>query len=427
MNSALEKIHEFERFGSVLGLERMTVLLEKLENPQNELNVIHVAGTNGKGSICKYVYEVLRAQGYKTGLYTSPFLEVFNERIELDGQYITDEDLEVYTNKVLEKSKEMVEEGGESPTEFEVVTAIAFLYFKEKQIDYLVLEVGLGGRGDSTNVVNHPLITIIASISLDHVDRLGTTIAEIAAEKAGIIKAKCPVVIGTDRAEAKRVIEEKAAELSAPLFDASEIGYEVKNQHLGGYRFTTEVLGNQYDIEISMMGKHQIQNAITALYALIIMQQEKKISLSPTAIAHGFRKAKQIGRFELMRENPYVIIDGAHNPDGSRALRDAVKDYYSGKKILMVVGILADKDVEVLDHFMEITNDFVATQPQNPRKMNAKELGDKITKRGGNCIVLDSPKDAVDYAKTRYQDYDAVLYAGSLYLIGEIRGILKND
>lgn len=177
---AISKIHEFLRFGSVLGLERMNVLLEKLGNPHRDLAVIHVAGTNGKGSICRYVYEVLQAGGYQTGLYTSPYLEVFNERIEFDGSYITDQELELYTAKVLEKAREMVEEGLESPTEFEVVTAIAFLYFREKQADYVVLEVGLGGRGDSTNVVEQPLCSIIASISLDHTDRLGDTIAAIA-------------------------------------------------------------------------------------------------------------------------------------------------------------------------------------------------------------------------------------------------------
>ncbi len=185
---AISKIHEFLRFGTVLGLERMNALLSKLDNPQEDLKVIHVAGTNGKGSVCRYIYEALREAGYRTGLYTSPYLEVFNERIEMDGAYISDEDLEQLTNRVLEKVEEMTAEGLESPTEFEVVTAIAFLYFSEKKADYVVLEVGLGGRGDSTNVVKKPLASVITSISLDHTDRLGNTIGEIAAEKAGIIK-----------------------------------------------------------------------------------------------------------------------------------------------------------------------------------------------------------------------------------------------
>ena len=172
---AIGKIHEFEKFGSVLGLERMTKLLDILGNPQDELKVIHVAGTNGKGSTCKFIYSVLQECGYKVGLYTSPFLEIFNERIEFDGNYISDEDLSVYTDRVLAAVKQMTDAGLQSPTEFEVITAIAFLYFKEKKTDYVVLEVGLGGRGDSTNVCKKPLISVITSISYDHTDRLGNT------------------------------------------------------------------------------------------------------------------------------------------------------------------------------------------------------------------------------------------------------------
>ena len=178
-SSAIEKIEEFQRFGSILGLERMNALLELLGNPQDELKIIHVAGTNGKGSICRYIYSVLQAAGYKTGLFTSPFLEVFNERIELDGRYISDEELAEYTEKVLKCVETLTSRGEQSPTEFEVITAIAFLYFKEKGCDYAVMEVGLGGRGDSTNVCKSPLISVIASISYDHTDRLGNTIAEI--------------------------------------------------------------------------------------------------------------------------------------------------------------------------------------------------------------------------------------------------------
>ena len=209
---AIGKIHEFEKFGSILGLERMTKLLDILGNPQDELKVIHVAGTNGKGSTCKFIYSVLQECGYKVGLYTSPFLEIFNERIELDGAYISDNDLAQYTDRVLAAVKQMTDAGLQSPTEFEVITAIAFLYFKEKKADYVVLEVGLGGRGDSTNVCKKPLISVITSISYDHTDRLGNTLAEIASEKAGIIKDGCPVVTSAEADEALAVIEQAAAE-----------------------------------------------------------------------------------------------------------------------------------------------------------------------------------------------------------------------
>ena len=203
---AIKRIHEFERFGSVLGLERMEILLAKLGNPHRDLKAIHVAGTNGKGSVCRYLYEALQENGYRVGLYISPFIRRFNERIQFDGQEISDEDLESCSRKVLEKAEEMVREGADSPTEFEVVTAIAFLYFAEKKADFVILEVGLGGRGDSTNVVEKPLISIITSISYDHMDRLGSTLEEIAGEKAGIIKDGVPVVSNVDQREAAAVI-----------------------------------------------------------------------------------------------------------------------------------------------------------------------------------------------------------------------------
>jgi dihydrofolate synthase/folylpolyglutamate synthase len=425
---AIEKIHEFERFGSVLGLERMNIILEKLGNPQDDLKVIHVAGTNGKGSICKYIYEVLRAAGYKAGLYTSPFLEVFNERIELDGEYISDEDLSIYTQRVLDKAKEMVEEGYDSPTEFEVVTAIAFLYFKEKGCDYAVLEVGLGGRGDSTNVVKSPLCSVIASISLDHTDRLGDTIAKIAFEKAGIIKENCPVVINTDKKEARDVFVAKAEECHAEIFDAIGLKPEITAKTLEGCIFNVKVMEKEYhDIEISMGGDYQVSNAMAALYALTLLNARGKINVSDAAIAAGMKKAKQIGRFEIMGREPFVIIDGAHNPDGSLSLKTTINQFFHDKKVLMIVGILADKDVgQVLDNFRGITDEFVATEPGNPRKMKAAELAENIYAKGGKCIIMETPEKAVDYAMSRRGDFDLILFAGSLYLIGEVRRLLRD-
>lgn len=425
--NAVSKIHEFLRFGSVLGLDRMNALLEKLGNPQDTIKVIHVAGTNGKGSICRYVYEVLQAGGYKTGLYTSPFLEVFNERIEFNGAYISDEDLEIYTEKVLAKAKEMVAEGLESPTEFEIVTAIAFLYFAEKQADYVVLEVGLGGTGDSTNVVKKPLACIIASISLDHTDRLGNTIEAIAREKAGIIKEGCPVISSTDNETAKAVIKARAEELHADFYDTSKAEQNILKEELDGTTFGVNILDKDYEIKIGMLGRHQMQNATAALAALTLLQREGKIQLTDEAMLAGFAKAKQIGRFEIMETEPYVILDGAHNPDGSRVLKQAMEKHFAGKKILMVTGILADKDIdEVFENFTDITKDFVVTEPNNPRKMHAEELAAQISAKGGNCIIKAEPAEAVNYARSQNGEYDVILFTGSLYLIGEIRGHLHD-
>ena len=425
---AIDKIHEFERFGSVLGLERMNIILDKLGNPQDELMVIHVAGTNGKGSVCKYIYEVLEAAGYRTGLYTSPFLEVFNERIELDGKYISDEDLQTYTDRVLEKSREMVEEGHDSPTEFEVVTAIALLYFKEQKCDYVILEVGLGGRGDSTNVVKSPLCSVITSISLDHTDRLGDTIAKIAFEKAGIIKEGCPVVISTDKKDARDVFVEKARGCRSEIYDAMAVKAEIVRSTLEGCVFNAEIMERKYEnIEISMGGEYQVRNAVEALYALTLMNTQGKISVSGADIAAGMKKAKQIGRFEVMARDPFVIIDGAHNPDGSKGLADTIRQDFPGKRILMVVGILADKDVDVvLDNFCSVTDEFVATEPGNPRKLPASELAEKIYAKRAKCFIMKTPREAVEYAMSRRGDFDLILFAGSLYLIGEVRRLLRD-
>lgn len=428
--AAIEKIHKFERFGMILGLERMDSLLKLLGNPQDDLKIIHVAGTNGKGSICRYIYSVLQAGGYKTGLYTSPFLEVFNERIELDGKYISNEDLAVYTDRVLKCVETMTQRGEQSPTEFEVVTAIAFLYFKEKGCDYAIMEVGLGGSGDSTNVCKAPLISVIASISYDHTDRLGNTLAEIAGEKAGIIKEGCPVVTSAEAPEALEVIERKAEELGCMYFETRHVPYAVKSQDLGGSVFDVNIQGVTYEnLEISMLGEHQIKNAICALAALSIIEERGDVSLHRDDIYKGFKAAKQIGRLEVMSAQekvPVVIIDGAHNPDGAASLRKAMKEYMPDKKILMVTGMLADKDTEsILREFTAITDRFIATEPENPRKLDAESLQAKIEAMGASCESIPDCREAVKAAAERGKDFDAVLYAGSLYMIGAIRGLLR--
>lgn len=428
--AAIEKIHKFERFGMILGLERMNSLLNLLGNPQDDLKIIHVAGTNGKGSICRYIYSVLQAGGYKIGLYTSPFLEVFNERIELDGKYISNEDLAVYTDRVLKCVETMTQRGEQSPTEFEVVTAIAFLYFKEKGCDYAIMEVGLGGSGDSTNVCKAPLISVIASISYDHTDRLGNTLAEIAGEKAGIIKEGCPVVTSAEAPEALEVIERKAEELGCMYFETRHVPYAVKSQDLGGSVFDVNIQGVTYEnLEISMLGEHQIKNAICALAALSIIEERGDVSLHRDDIYKGFKAAKQIGRLEVMSAQekvPVVIIDGAHNPDGAASLRKAMKEYMPDKKILMVTGMLADKDTEsILREFTAITDRFIATEPENPRKLDAESLQAKIKAMGASCESIPDCREAVKAATERGKDFDAVLYAGSLYMIGAIRGLLR--
>ena len=429
MTNAIEKIHEFDKFGSRLGMERMNVLLEKLGNPHKELQVIHVAGTNGKGSVCKYIEEGLAACGYNVGLYTSPFIEKFNERIRLGGRDILDEDLDIYTERVLSAVKEMVEEGYDSPTEFEVVTTIALLYYKEKKADITILEVGLGGKGDSTNVVPKPLICAITSISYDHMDRLGNTLGEIAADKAGIIKPGVPVISNVDAPEAARVIAKAAYEQGSRLYDISKIKFEISEQTPFSQKVSMELYGTDYsDVTTTMTGRHQGENLKTAIE---VLRKERKIKVERSSLYAGLKKAAQPGRFEVLSgdENnpPMIIIDGAHNEAGAGALQDTVDKYFAGKKILLITGMLADKQVEeILKHFVKITKDIIITEPDNPRKLSVEKLDGKLKQMGVSPIKASDAAEAVSKARSIWCDYEAVIFAGSLYLIGDVRRVIKN-
>lgn len=423
---AIEKIHGFDRFGSVLGLERMNLLLEKLGRPEQGLPVIHVAGTNGKGSVCRYLYEALQENGYKAGMYISPYIQSFHERIQFDGGFITDQELEIYTNQVIAKAEEMVKEGFDSPTEFEVVTAIAFLYFAAQKADFVILEVGLGGTGDSTNVVQKPLISIITSIAYDHMQQLGNTLAEIAGEKAGIIKDGVPVVSNVEQREAAAVIARKAYEKGCVLYDATKLKYGIREESAAGTLFDMEIYGTDYsETRISMAGRHQVENAKTALIALEILRKRGIIKVSRNKLYQGLEKARQPGRFEIFGEKPVVILDGAHNEAGAKALRQAMDSYYGGKNILVVAGMLADKETDkIAEHFRMISNRFIATEPDNPRKLPAKELAGLLKQNGASCEIVENAAMAFTMAMDQNPCPDVVLFAGSLYLIGEIRGKL---
>lgn len=425
---ALDKISSYERFGSVLGLERIKILLERLGNPEKSLKILHIAGTNGKGSVSRFLYEGIQANGYRAGLYTSPFLEVFNERIEADGRMISDEELADLTDRVTGEAEKMVEEGMDSPTEFEVVTAIAFLFFQEKELDYVVLEVGLGGRGDSTNVIDAPLISVITSISMDHMDRLGNTLEEIAGEKAGIIKPGIPVVMNVNQRDAARVIASKAYKSGSKLFDVSPIPVRILEESLEGSTLNMELFGTDYsDVRISMAGRHQTENIKTALAALEILRKNGQIRLQRDRLYEGVLKARQPGRMEMMAKDPLILLDGAHNQAGAAALAEAAEYLLPKGKIRMIIGALADKDVEgMIGEFLKITKDFIATEPNNERRMTAGQLSDIINDRGGNCKAIPEPAEALKKALSEQEPPDVLIAAGSLYLIGQLRGFIKN-
>ena len=435
MIDVIDKIHEFNRFGSVLGLERMNILLEKLGDPHKDLRVIHVAGTNGKGSVCKFLEEGLSSCGYNVGLYTSPFIECFNERIRLGEKNISDEDLEGFSMEVLSAAEEMVAEGDDSPTEFEVVTAVALLYFAEKEADIVILEVGLGGKGDSTNVVDKPLICAICSVSYDHMDRLGNTIEEIAADKAGIIKPSVPVISNVDNHAAAAVIARTAYEKESRLYDISDIKPEIFDKSLFRQFVTMEIYGTDYsNVEISMVGRHQSENLKTALSVIEVLRKSGEIKVERSLLYEGLKKAVQPGRFEVLKKGseetgtPVVIVDGAHNEAGAYALCDTMKENFRDKKILLVTGMLADKQTDkILKAFIDITHDIIATEPDSPRKLKTDELAAQIRRMGIEPIISDDVEDSVRLAISIWKNYDVVLFAGSLYLIGHVRRMLKDE
>lgn len=419
----LKKIHRFNRFGSRLGLERMGKLMDLLGNPQDKMKVIHVAGTNGKGSVSRYIYSALQENGYRTGLYTSPYLQHFTERIEFNGKLISMEELSDSAEIVFQKVDQMIEEGFESPTEFELVTAIAFHYFSTVEMDYLILEVGLGGRGDSTNIIKSSLISIITSISFDHMEQLGDTLEKIASEKAGIIKNDGIVVSGVKDSGAVNAIRNVCIEKKAHLFQVMQGTLDNIKTDVGRYTFDFKIFNKSFSkVQISMMGMHQIENAASALTALEVLRQKKDVSLTDDAIYNGLLKAKQIGRFEILANDPTIIIDGAHNEDGAQALCQTVLRHFGKEKKWVVLGLLKDKKIDsIINTIAAMSDEIIATEPDNERKLDSDLLCDMIMSHGCNCISMPDCIEAIKYVESKANREDVIIFAGSLYLIGKIR------
>ncbi len=428
---AMERIHSYEKFGSKLGLERMQELLQRLDHPEKDFKVIHVAGTNGKGSVCRYVYTVLQEAGYRAGAFFSPYIDRFTERIECGGQEISEEDLSKHTQTVCAAADAMTAEGFDSPTEFEIVTAIGFLHFAEQQPDFVILEVGLGGLGDSTNVIEQPLVTAITSIDFDHTAVLGDSLPEIAGQKAGIIKPGVPVVVRVEDEEAREVIRNKAASCGAPFIDAlaADISDVVMDIH--GYGFSASF---EYDAEqlvwekmqLSMAGTHQVHNAVCALHILQVLRAGGYV-ISDEAVRTGLRKAVQPARFEILHEDPYFIVDGAHNFAGAKALAYLLHEVLDGKNILICVGILKDKEYQRMAQVLnKLHCDFMVTSVPGPRGMPAFDLADAFGRTGAFVTgIYDNFVNAFDASIMAAKAYDAVVWTGSFYLMGPIKQLFE--
>ncbi|RXE57770.1 bifunctional folylpolyglutamate synthase/dihydrofolate synthase [Acetivibrio mesophilus] len=418
---ALEYIHGALKFGIKLGLDNIQELLELMDNPHKKLKYVHVAGTNGKGSTVAFISSILKESGYRVGIYTSPYIERFTERIRINSDEISKEDLARITQYVKEKVELMALRGGNHPTEFEIVTAIAFQYFYEKGCDIVVLEVGLGGRFDSTNIIDAPLAAVITTISYDHMARLGNTLEKIAFEKAGIIKYGTDVVLYPQAPEADRVFEEVCRERDSRLHRLFFESVNIKDFSIDGQEFD---YGEFKSLKIRLLGEHQVKNAVVALEAALILAQ-KGYSISEDSIRKGLSDAKWPGRLELLKKEPIFLIDGAHNAEGAQTLSGFLKTYFPHKKIVFIIGILKDKDyMAMIEECAPLAEYIIAVSPNSDRALPAKALAQSLECYCKNVLISDTIVNAVAKSLDITPKDGLICAFGSLYYIGEVRNML---
>lgn len=409
-NESVEYIHSLLAFGIKPGLERISMLLDLLDNPQDKLKIIHVAGTNGKGSTSTMISNMLIASGKKTGLFTSPYVIDFCERIQIDGKNVSKNIFAECVTQVREKQEELNKKDI-IITEFEAITVSAFLCFVKADCEYVVLEVGLGGRFDATNVVKKPEAVVITSISLDHVAILGDTIEKIAFEKCGIIKENVPVITSSNQhGDALKVIRETCKSKNCNLIITNPHKAEIVDDTIFGTEFLYE--NNQYNTKLT--GNHQIENTVNAI------ECAKVLNLSDRAIAQGIENTKMIARMEIIGTNPLVIRDGGHNEGCADALHNFLKKY-NVQKINMLIGLMADKDVEgYVQKIAPLCNSVVTVTPSNPRALDGESLKKIIEKYCDNCKFINNPKEGYKYILSDSCEDETVLVCGSFYLMSDI-------
>lgn len=415
---AIEYIHNTLKFGVKLGLENIRALLGLMGDPHKKLKYVHVAGTNGKGSTVAFISSILMESGYKVGVFTSPYIERFTERIRVNTQEIPGEDLARITLFVKEKVELLVAGGGNHPTEFEIVTAIAFQYYYEEGCDIVVLETGLGGRFDSTNVIDSPLVSVITTISYDHMDKLGDTLTKIAFEKAGIIKDGTHVVLYPQTMEADRVFTDVCRDKNAVLRKVCFDEVEIKNFSIDGQEFD---YGRSKSLKIRLLGEHQVKNAVIALETVSILS-DKGYRICEDSIRKGLTHAKWPGRLEVLRRKPIFLIDGAHNLEGAQTLSNFLRTYFPGKKIVFIIGILKDKDYKaIIKECVPLASQIITVAPKSDRALTARELADNVEYYCNNVLVSDTIVEAVKKSLEITPEDGVICAFGSLYYIGEIR------
>lgn len=412
MEEMLAFLQSVSWLGSRPGLERIEALMALLGNPEKELKYIHVAGTNGKGSTCAMLSSILWEAGYKTGVYTSPHLVRYNERMVIDGSEISDEALCAAAETV----KACVDGMDDKPTEFELITAMALLYFKEQGCDIVVLEVGLGGRLDATNVIPAPEVAVIANLGLEHTEILGDTIEQIAAEKGGIIKPGCAAVSYDSAPGALSVLRNICRERAVPLTCVDMSRLRPLSRSLEGQRFTWE---GSKELLLPLLGEHQLHNAALALETVSALRG-RGWAIPEEAVCRGLAKTRWPARFELLCRAPLTILDGGHNPQCVRALADAIAAHLPGQRMTFLMGVLADKDYEdMIATVAPLARRFVCVTPDSDRAMPAGELAALLRSRGHEAVSCGTIPDGTRAALS-YGDGPVVAF-GSLYMAGAVR------
>ncbi|MBQ9133275.1 MAG: bifunctional folylpolyglutamate synthase/dihydrofolate synthase [Clostridia bacterium] len=410
---ALEYIHSVSWRGSVPGLSRIRELCERMGHPEKGLRCIHIAGTNGKGSTAAYLTSILRAAGYRVGTFTSPYVRTFNERIAIDGRPVSN----YLLAKAVEAAKPHADAMADRPTEFELITAVGFEIFRRKKVDIVVLEVGLGGRYDSTNIIESPLLSVITGIAFDHMQLLGNTLAEIASEKAGIIKKGCPVVMAKLADEAKQVIEAEAKAQNAPLGEVDPDAITVHADTLLGIEMDYKERGG---IRTALIGGYQPRNIALVCEAVDALRKVG-VPISEDALYEGIAAAKWPARFELLSSEPPVVFDGGHNEEGVRAAIETAKHVF-GEKVIILTGVMADKAyAPMADLIAPVAREVFTLKPDNPRAMEADALAAVYTARGVAAKGYPTIAAALKAARRRAKQLGApLLILGSLYLYKDI-------
>lgn len=407
--------------GKKENLNRMRLLMNKLGNPQDQLKFIHIAGTNGKGTTASFIASILSETNIRTGLFTSPHLEVINERIQINQENITDASFIQCTERVAPYVQAVEAELSETLYSFEILTAVAFVYFAEKNCDLVVLETGIGGRLDSTNVISTPEVAVVTSIGLDHMSMLGNTVEDIAKEKAGIIKPKGSVVMFHSEGSIKKVFESKAAQEDASLLMINLEDIKLISSSIKGQTFQYKTFQN---LEIQMIGEHQLSNAALAIEATQTLQR-KGYDLSDQAIKTGLKKAIWAGRMEVLLEEPMVIVDGAHNEQGVTQLSKNLRSLFPGRKVTFIIGMMKDKAyMEMIDQISDLADHFLTISPDPWRGFDAKEVASELISRGFQAQSLEEPAEISQYIYNQAEKDEIIIVFGSLYLVGDLRKLL---